>query len=57
MAQVPANGGVFTLYPIIRDLFGWLTVAGLALIALWAVIQGRRARRAESSQLEGQALA
>jgi apolipoprotein N-acyltransferase len=57
VAQVPANGGVFTLYPIIRDLFGWLAVAGLALVALWAVIQGRRARRAASLQPQGRTLA
>jgi apolipoprotein N-acyltransferase len=57
VAQVRANGGVFTLYSIIGDLFGWLAVAGLALVALWAVIQGRRVCRAESAQLAGQALA
>jgi apolipoprotein N-acyltransferase len=57
VAQVPANGGVFTLYPVIGDLFGWLAIVGLALAALWAVIQGRRVSRAEAPQLGGQAMA
>jgi apolipoprotein N-acyltransferase len=56
VAQVPTRG-VFTIYPIIGDLFGWLAVVGFVVIAIWAVIRGRRAARAESSQLEGQALA
>ncbi len=57
VAQVPAKGSIFTLYPLIGDLFGWLAVGGSVVIALWAVIQALRARRTESSQLEGQALA
>jgi apolipoprotein N-acyltransferase len=56
VAQVPTRG-VFTIYPIIGDLFGWLAVVGFVVVAVWAVIRGRRAARAESSQLEGQALA
>jgi apolipoprotein N-acyltransferase len=56
VAQVPTRG-VFTIYPIIGDLFGWLAVVGFVVIAAWAVIRGRRAARTESSQLEGQVLA
>jgi apolipoprotein N-acyltransferase len=53
VAQVPTQG-VQTLYPIIGDLFGWLAVVGFVIIAAWAVIQGRRAARAETSESEGQ---
>ena len=53
VAQVPTQG-VFTLYSVIGDLFGWLTVVGFVVIVGWAVIQGRKAKRAESSQSEGQ---
>jgi apolipoprotein N-acyltransferase len=35
VAQVPI-GGTRTLYPRIGDLFGWLCVAGLALLILHA---------------------
>jgi apolipoprotein N-acyltransferase len=46
LAQVPAKAGVFTIYPIIGDLFAWLSVGGFVVITVWAVIQWRRARRA-----------
>jgi apolipoprotein N-acyltransferase len=52
-AQVPTHG-VFTLYSVIGDLFGWMSVAGFAVTVAWAVVRGRRAKRAESSQSEGQ---
>jgi hypothetical protein len=45
---------VFTLYSVIGDLFGWLSVVGFLVIVGWAVIQGRKAKRTESSQSEGQ---
>ena len=48
VAQVPSNG-VFTLYPVIGDLFGWLAVVGLAAIIVVAVVQGRRAKQAEAA--------
>jgi apolipoprotein N-acyltransferase len=44
VAQVPTQG-VFTIYSVIGDLFGWLAVAGLTVIVVWQVIRGRRARR------------
>jgi hypothetical protein len=41
VAQVPTRG-VFTLYPVIGDLCGWLSVAGLVGLALWVVVARRR---------------
>lgn len=43
VVQVPTRG-VFTLYPIIGDLFGWLAVAGFVFIAGWANLHRRKAR-------------
>jgi len=48
VAQVPTQG-VPTLYSVIGDLFGWLAVVGFVVIAIWAVIRGRRARRAKKA--------
>jgi len=45
VAQVPSQG-VFTLYPLIGDLFGWLAVVGFVVIIILAVVQGRRAKQA-----------
>jgi apolipoprotein N-acyltransferase len=45
VAQVPSQG-VFTLYPLIGDLFGWLAVVGFVAIIVVAVVQGRRAKQA-----------
>jgi len=42
VTQVPTKG-VFTLYSVIGDLFGWLAVAGFVIIAGWAVVRGRKA--------------
>ena len=44
VAQVPTRG-VFTVYSVIGDLFGWLAVAGLVAIVIWQVIRGRWAKR------------
>lgn len=41
VAQVPTQG-VFTLYPVIGDLFAWLAVVGLVGMAGWAIVRGRR---------------
>ena len=41
VAQVPTHG-VRTIYAVIGDLFGWLAVAGFAVIAGWAILRGRR---------------
>jgi apolipoprotein N-acyltransferase len=42
VAQVP-NRHIFTVYAVVGDLFGWLTVAGFALMVGWAVVRGRKA--------------
>ncbi len=44
LAQVPMYGDVFTVYPYIGDLFAWLAVIGFVVVAVWAVVQGRRDR-------------
>lgn len=41
VAQVPTRG-VWTLYPIIGDLFAWLSILGFISITIWAVVHGRR---------------
>lgn len=41
VAQVPTQG-VRTLYSIIGDLFGWLSVVGFVAITIWAVIRWRK---------------
>jgi apolipoprotein N-acyltransferase len=41
VAQVPTKG-VWTFYSIIGDLFGWLSIAGVVGITIWAVVRGRR---------------
>jgi len=48
VAQVPSKG-VFTLYPVIGDLFGWLAVVGMVAIIVVAVVQGRRAKQAAAA--------
>jgi apolipoprotein N-acyltransferase len=42
VAQVP-NQGVSTIYSVIGDLFGWLTVIGFVGMVVWAVVRRRRA--------------
>jgi apolipoprotein N-acyltransferase len=42
VAQVPTHG-VFTLYSVIGDLFGWLAVVGFISITGWAIFGGRKA--------------
>ena len=54
VAQVPAKGSVFTVYPYIGDLLAWLAAVGFVALAVWAVVRGRKARRAVSVQPEGQ---
>jgi apolipoprotein N-acyltransferase len=43
VAQVPAKAHVFTIYSLIGDLFGWLTVVGFVVVTIWAVARGRKA--------------
>ena len=42
VAQVPTQG-VFTVYSVIGDLFGWLAVVGFVSIFIWAVVRWRKA--------------
>jgi apolipoprotein N-acyltransferase len=42
VAQVPTQG-VSTVYSVIGDLFGWLSVVGFVGIFIWAVARWRRA--------------
>jgi apolipoprotein N-acyltransferase len=44
IAQVPTKG-VWTLYPIIGDLFGWLSIVGTVGVVVWGIVQGRREKR------------
>ena len=46
VTQLP-NQRVFTIYSVVGELFGWLMVASMAFIILWAIIRGRK------SQVEG----
>ncbi len=41
VAQVPTHR-VFTVYSVIGDLFGWLSVAGFVAIVVWAIVTGRK---------------
>jgi apolipoprotein N-acyltransferase len=49
VAQVPTQG-VFTIYSVIGDLFGWLAVVGFVAIVVWSVIRWLRLRRARYLQ-------
>jgi apolipoprotein N-acyltransferase len=54
VAQVPTQG-VFTLYSVIGDLFGWLSVAGFVIITGWAIFRGRKVSVKAASSPESQA--
>jgi apolipoprotein N-acyltransferase len=53
VAQVPAKG-VFTVYPVIGDLFAWLVVAGFVVITIVTFVQDRRAIQKGAAQAESQ---
>jgi len=48
VAQVPSKG-VFTLYSVIGDLFGWLAVAGFVVITIVGIVQWRKEKRAATT--------
>ena len=48
VAQVPTEG-VFTLYPVIGDVFAWLSVLGLVFFIGWAVISSRQYRQKKAA--------
>ncbi len=52
-AQVPTKG-VWTLYPIIGDLFGWLAVVATVVLVIWGVVQSLRSRKAQAASSETQ---
>ncbi len=45
VVQLP-NHRVSTVYSLVGELFGWLTVAGFAIIAASGIVRGRKARAA-----------
>ncbi len=45
VAQVPSKG-VFTLYSVIGDLFGWLAAAGFLTIVVLGIVRGRQQKQA-----------
>jgi apolipoprotein N-acyltransferase len=49
VAQVPTHG-VFTVYSIVGDLFGWLSVLGFLAMVVWGVVRWLRLRRALRTQ-------
>lgn len=51
VAQVPTQG-VFTLYPVIGDLFAWLSVVGFVIMAGWAIMSGRKTAHLGAPPLE-----
>ncbi len=53
VAQVPTQG-IFTIYSVIGDLFGWLAVVGFVAMVAWGVIRSLRLRRARKAQAQGQ---
>ncbi len=52
VAQVPTQG-VFTVYSVIGDLFGWLAVVGFVAIIVLTLVRRWRARRAAARQVGG----
>jgi len=53
VAQVPAYH-VTTLYALVGDLFGWLAVAGFAVIIVSGVIRARRGKQTQSASVDQQ---
>jgi apolipoprotein N-acyltransferase len=53
VAQVPTQG-VITLYPVVGDMFGWLSIIGFGALVSWTVILRRKTTRAESVASEDQ---
>jgi len=53
VAQVPTKG-VWTLYPLIGDLFGWLAVVGTVLLVIWGAVQFLRSRKVKAANPESQ---
>ena len=41
IAQLPVHAHVPTIYSVIGDAFGWLTIGGVLVMLLWAILAGR----------------
>ena len=52
IAQVPANGSVFTIYPLIGDLFAWLAVAAFVAFIAYGIILKRREKSVAQQEEE-----
>jgi apolipoprotein N-acyltransferase len=53
VAQVPTEG-VSTLYPVIGDIFGWLSIGGVGVLICWTMILRRKAAGEKSIAPEEQ---
>jgi len=53
VVQVP-NQPVFTVYSVVGELFGWLTVVGFVTIVILAILQGRKIRTEAAASLAPQ---
>ena len=51
VAQVPTQG-VFTIYSVIGDLVGWLSVAGLVVMIGWVILSRRTASPVATAPME-----
>jgi apolipoprotein N-acyltransferase len=54
VAQVPTKGA-WTLYPIVGDLFGWLSVIGMVGLVIFGTFQSLRSRKAKAANAITQA--
>ena len=52
VAQVPVNNGLFTVYPLIGDLFAWLAIAGFVALVGYGLVLRRREKRANKAEQE-----
>lgn len=52
VAQMPVSAHVFTLYTVIGDAFGWVTVVGFIGMLIWSLAKGRKQRQ-ETVRAEG----
>jgi apolipoprotein N-acyltransferase len=48
VVQVPTKR-VFTVYSVIGDMFGWLSVVGFVAIMVWVIARGRKRASADTS--------
>ncbi len=51
-ADLPVPG-ISTLYPIVGDIVGQLSVVGFLVMAVWAIIVGRKTKQQSSTTTKG----